>query len=82
MLVVMVGYAPSWTLREIRTGKSPKRSRAGLARRGMQQAQPSACRRAGREKQDDLRAMKGIVVGCLLSLPVWAAILTVATTLS
>jgi hypothetical protein len=47
----------------------------------MQQARSSAgC--AGWEKQDDLRAMKGIVVGCLLSLPVWAAILTVAAALS
>jgi hypothetical protein len=52
-----------------------------LTRCGMQQARSSAGR-AGWEKQDDLRAMKGIVLGCLLSLPIWATILTVAATLS
>jgi hypothetical protein len=81
MLVVMVGYAPSWTFREVRTGRSPESSRKDLTHRGMQQARSGACR-AGPEKQDDLRAMRGIVLGCLLSLPVWTAILTVAATLS
>jgi hypothetical protein len=39
-------------------------------------------RRAGPEKHGGLRAMKGIVLGCLLGLPIWATILTVAATLS
>ena len=60
----MVGYAPAWGSAE--KGRGRARTRVG---RGA-----SARTSAAEAGYDSFRVMKGIALGCALSVPVWVAI--------
>jgi hypothetical protein len=64
----MVGYAPVWGGAQQRGEKGSRRAKVRIGRGG---APRSSAAEAG---YDSFRVMKGIALGCALSVPVWVAI--------
>ena len=64
----MVGYASAWGRPEQRAEKGCRRARARIGRG------PSPRLSAAEAGDDSFRVLKGIALGCALSIPVWVAI--------